>query len=692
MELISLFIVGSDKEKIEFTRNSIELCLEYDKEIFEVSTYCEILDLLKSKVSGKYITILTEGDSIEEGRYSAQILYLKQQPQVNGVGGGTIYVNENNYSNRASYFVESDPEVLRSLCFFETPMDLGSILFDSEALRNVFPKCIVSKNFLCRYLLIKLEIAALEMPVLKSKDKGETLSEKKELTKRIIQEYDIKVDDNYESLFDDVYSEDSLALISSIIKDIIVKTQKKCNLALYKLISVCRNFYLQKAISIGIREGEAIKKWQKIELNQTIEKPLVSVIIPTYNRSDTLVKSVESVIQQMYDNIEIIVVDDCSTDDTKQVVEKLRLKDKRILYVKNNENGGPAKCRNLGVRYAKGEYIAFHDDDDEWHVDKLYLQLSMLISDKNIDAIFGKMSRYRQGIFCNQVLQEFDWYNIKNNFFQEEIKNNYVGAPTVVIKKEKFNQIGGFNETLRCLEDWEFSIRMARELRVDFLSTSLIDVNITDDSVSYNKERFIGAWAAIFTKYYEVSANKGQYLTLMRKHLRNEISKSDSIFQYLQFAKNCLKHKGVKEELISILIDEDEVINYKVQQDVQEKCLKLQNELEKAYANKEELQNELEKAYANKEELQNELEKAYANKEELQNELEKAYANKEELQNELEKAYANKEELQNELEKAYANKEELQNELEKAYAYKEELQNELRIQMKKIKDLIKQNK
>ena len=89
---------------------------------------------------------------------------------------------------------------------------------------------------------------------------------------------------------------------------------------------------------------------------------MVSVIIPVYNREKTIKKAIESVLEQTYTDLEVIIVDDCSTDKTIEVVESIA--DKRIRLVKSPKNGGACKARNLGIDHANGELIAFQDSDD----------------------------------------------------------------------------------------------------------------------------------------------------------------------------------------------------------------------------------------------------------------------------------------------------------------------------------------
>lgn len=120
------------------------------------------------------------------------------------------------------------------------------------------------------------------------------------------------------------------------------------------------------------------------------ELPLVSVVVPCYNRAAVLEQSVRSVLAQSYAELELILVDDGSTDRTRQVVGKI--KDARLRYV-YQQNAGACAARNYGAALARGEYIAFHDSDDVWHSDKLEKQMRVM-QEKHPDIVVCKMKRF----------------------------------------------------------------------------------------------------------------------------------------------------------------------------------------------------------------------------------------------------------------------------------------------------------
>ncbi len=106
-------------------------------------------------------------------------------------------------------------------------------------------------------------------------------------------------------------------------------------------------------------------------------QPLVSIIMPSYNTADFIEESVQSVLDQTYQNWELVIVDDCSTDQTDDVISKFN--DQRIIFQKNDANSGAAVSRNKAIASAKGRYIAFLDSDDLWSKEKLEKQVSFML-------------------------------------------------------------------------------------------------------------------------------------------------------------------------------------------------------------------------------------------------------------------------------------------------------------------------
>ena len=211
--------------------------------------------------------------------------------------------------------------------------------------------------------------------------------------------------------------------------------------------------------------------------------PLVSVIIPTYNRVHTLPASIDSVLRQTYNNLEVIVVDDGSTDGTESFVRGLA--DGRVRYARNMDKHGPAAARNLGVRLAEGEYLAFQDSDDEWHPDKLEKQIPFLLNpEEKTELVYCEYTRYHGQTRRETVPPKALPIGCKQGYILPVLlMQSLIGTPTIVVKKSCFVQVGGFNESLDTFEDYEFTVRFSQNHRVGFVEESLVKVNDSPDSV-----------------------------------------------------------------------------------------------------------------------------------------------------------------------------------------------------------------
>lgn len=202
------------------------------------------------------------------------------------------------------------------------------------------------------------------------------------------------------------------------------------------------------------------------------EQPLVSIILPTFNRAELLPNSIGSVLSQTYRNWELIIWDDGSEDQTGEVVSKFN--DGRIQYHKDS-NHGISYARNQAIGLAKGKYIAFLDSDDEWVNNKLELQMAVLQAHPQIDFLFSDFINFnlvsqekRLAFDENAVamipltVEELDkglWL-IKDGWLESLVIADYVATDTIILKKEVMSQIGGYNESIRNTVDFELKWRM----------------------------------------------------------------------------------------------------------------------------------------------------------------------------------------------------------------------------------------
>jgi len=259
----------------------------------------------------------------------------------------------------------------------------------------------------------------------------------------------------------------------------------------------------------------------------------VSIIIPVYNRAQLLSRSIRSVLNQTFQNFEVIVVDDGSTDDIESVVKSFN--DKRIQYIRHEERRGAPAARNTGIRLARGRYIAFQDSDDEWRSEKLEKQMRAFENaPPDLGVVYTSFWRIENGRKN---------YIPPSNFKQKEgyiheilLETNFIATPTAIVKKECFEKAGMFDESLPRLQEWELWIRISKYYRFKHIDEPLVNAYLQPDSISRNMNALIMARKLILEKHFEEISKKS---ALLGKHyyeigallcLNGEIEEGKSYF------------------------------------------------------------------------------------------------------------------------------------------------------------------
>jgi len=216
---------------------------------------------------------------------------------------------------------------------------------------------------------------------------------------------------------------------------------------------------------------------------------LFTVIIPTFNRKIKLINSLNSVLKQSYKNFEVIIIDDGSTDGTNNYI--LSLKDSRIKYIWQNNSGGPARPRNIGIKNAKGDWISFLDADDIWYEDKLSKVAEIIMNNKNIDVIcHNEFLNLR-----NQGLKKVLKYGpVTLNFYKTLlIYGNRLSTSATTVKKIFLtNNVIEFNErhSFIAVEDYDFWLKIAfKNGNFKFINNILGEYIVDEESISQQYEK-----------------------------------------------------------------------------------------------------------------------------------------------------------------------------------------------------------
>ncbi len=226
----------------------------------------------------------------------------------------------------------------------------------------------------------------------------------------------------------------------------------------------------------------------------------ISVIIPTYNRENLISNSIKSILNQTYKNFEVIIVDDGSTDNTKDKVYKIG--DERIRYIRLDTNKGGSNARNIGIQNSVGKYVSFQDSDDYFYPDKLEKQLKNIIK-RNSDLDFCKIKVTFNSSYIFFYPNERQEKKIfEGNIFNELIsRGNFISTQSILVKK-KFIEKFFFDPKIPRLQDYDIILRMFPKVKISYTREVLVDLNIQNDSITHSKKKLKKAVKMLLKKNY----------------------------------------------------------------------------------------------------------------------------------------------------------------------------------------------
>lgn len=225
--------------------------------------------------------------------------------------------------------------------------------------------------------------------------------------------------------------------------------------------------------------------------------PRISVIMPAYNAEKTVCDAIESVLRQTHTDFELIVIDDCSSDNTFEVISAFAEKDDRVKVCRNKDNSGVSATRNFGVGMALGEYIAFIDSDDMWREDKLELQMKLMEENPDCPLSFTGSS------FVDAEGKAYDYiYSVPESVdYKTLLKQNVISCSSVIVKREiiekypmKYDQMHeDFATWLQILRDVGDAMAVNEPLLVYRIATGTKSSNkIKSALMAYRVYRFVG--------------------------------------------------------------------------------------------------------------------------------------------------------------------------------------------------------
>jgi len=256
--------------------------------------------------------------------------------------------------------------------------------------------------------------------------------------------------------------------------------------------------------------------------------PLISVIIPTFNRAHLLRRAVKSVLNQTYARFEVIIINDGSSDDTKEVISQFD--DERIRY-KNQKNKGVSAARNKGIMLARGEYIAFLDDDDEWFPRKLERQVHAFArAPKKVGLVY---TGFKFKIFDSSMLPPNFLLTRNGNVHRHLFSIDSCAIPSIImVRKSCFEKCGKFNENLLAGEDRDFGFRLSSMFWFKYIPEVLVIKYEMPGSLSRDRVK---------------SATADQYLLREYRDKYKRFARQKGALTYFKLAKFWMSQNNSKE-------------------------------------------------------------------------------------------------------------------------------------------------
>ncbi len=214
-----------------------------------------------------------------------------------------------------------------------------------------------------------------------------------------------------------------------------------------------------------------------------MKNPLVSVLMPAYNAEKYIGEAIESILSQTYKNFELIIIDDCSTDDTWKVIQEYQKKDKRISAFQNKRNLYIAENRNKLLKYANGRYVAWQDADDISLPDRIEKQVAFLEKNPQVGVVGGYLLFYQDGKIVSTRK-----YDTTDKLLRKKIfRYSPVAQPAAMIRKECFDKVGDYNPKYPPAEDIDMSFRIGNHYKFANLSEPVIKYRQYDNSATFKR-------------------------------------------------------------------------------------------------------------------------------------------------------------------------------------------------------------
>jgi len=235
-----------------------------------------------------------------------------------------------------------------------------------------------------------------------------------------------------------------------------------------------------------------------------MQKDLVSIITPLYNSEKLISETIESVASQSYKNFEMIIVDDCSSDNGVNIVKKYQKNDDRIKLIKLSKNSGAAVARNTAIKNAHGRYIAFLDSDDLWSSKKLELQIKFMHENYYAFTYTNYQKMSESGELIDEIVKSPSKLDYK-----KALHTNYIGCLTAIYDRKKLGKV--YMPEIRKRQDYGLWLKILKQVDGYCLNETLAYYRVRDNSVSSNKLNLIKYHWKLYRDIENLSLFKSLY-------------------------------------------------------------------------------------------------------------------------------------------------------------------------------------
>lgn len=284
-------------------------------------------------------------------------------------------------------------------------------------------------------------------------------------------------------------------------------------------------------------------------------KPTVSVVIPTFNRSRYIVETLKSIANQTFKDFECLVIDDGSTDNTKEIVSEFCQKDSRFIYHlrPNTIPKGANSCRNHGVSQSQGIFVSFCDDDDFWISEKLKFQIDVFNKNTNIYVVTGDIEYVdEKGVSTNIIKSH--WPKNHGYVFKNFLIKNRTSMVTPMLRREVIENVGQFNTNFVIAEDWEFWRRVSYCYEFYSLKEVLAYVRLHDGNISNTRKKSVFERFVLYKNLTKSLLKWGE--TRFDFNDKKLISYTEWLIYRRLFANNLKDFNSKVKFLMSVLIND----------------------------------------------------------------------------------------------------------------------------------------